>query len=202
MHEGVADLVRAASEGNQPAWDRLVDLYSGLIWSIARGHGLSHSDAADVSQTTWLRLVEHLGRIRQPERLGGWLASTARHECLRVLRRSAWQTPLGGEADLDALAPGHAVTSSGEEVLLAVERDAALWRALGELSPRCRLLIRVLLAEPRPSYEAVAEALDMPVGSIGPTRARCLDRLRQNAELAGVATEAESTIPASRRPEP
>ena len=99
---GLNELVRAAAEGDQQAWDALVDRFAGLVWAIARAHRLSPADAADVSQTTWLRLVEHLGRIRDPERVGAWLAATARHECLRVIRH-AGRFVADGDVDLDAV---------------------------------------------------------------------------------------------------
>src|SRR3954468_5004445 len=99
---GLVELVHAAADGDQEAWDALVDRFAGLVWSIARAHRLSAADAADVSQTTWLRLVEHLGRIRDPERVGAWLAATARHEGLRVIRPPR-RFLAGGDVDLDAV---------------------------------------------------------------------------------------------------
>src|SRR4051812_7204185 len=104
----VAELVRAAAEGDQAAWNRLVDRYNGLVWSVARSFRLSPADASDVVQTSWLRLVEHLGRLQEPERVGSWLATTARRECLRTLRQSARQLPteelpdIGTDVQLDA----------------------------------------------------------------------------------------------------
>src|SRR5688572_28663305 len=105
MGAGVADVVQAAADGSQSAWDELVDRYAGLVWSVCRAHRLSQADAADVSQTVWLRLVEHLHRLRDPERVVSWLATTARHECYRVLRVSGRQVPtaddtLDGDAGL------------------------------------------------------------------------------------------------------
>ncbi|MCR6487568.1 sigma-70 family RNA polymerase sigma factor [Amycolatopsis sp. OK19-0408] len=167
-------LLESAAGGDQPAWDALVDEYSSLLWSIARAHRLSDADAADVVQTTWLKLVEHLGRIKDPDRLPGWLATTARHECLRQIRRAARERPVEGDWP-EQEAPGTAVDAA----LLLDERDAALWRALATLSEQCRRLLRVLMATPPPSYAEVAAALDMPIGSIGPTRQRCLGRLRE-----------------------
>ena len=175
----VAELVAAAAEGDQVAWDGLVDRFNGLVWSVARAHRLSPVDAADVVQTTWLRLVEHLGRLQEPERVGAWLATTARRECLRVLRHSARQIP---SEEL----PEEASNAPLDAGLLSEERDRALWQAFGGLSARCQELLRVLVAEPPPSYEDVSAALDMPIGSIGPTRARCLERLRGLAEGEGV----------------
>jgi RNA polymerase sigma factor (sigma-70 family) len=171
----LAGLVRAAAGGDQRAWERLVDRFSGLVWSVARAHGLSRADAADVSQTAWLRLVEHLHRLRDPERVGTWLASTARHEALRILRRDRRQVPVGDDADLEGPGPE---SQSPEAWALAAERSDLLWRAFAALPWRCQQLLRVLMADPPPSYQQVAVALDMPIGSIGPTRGRCLDRLR------------------------
>jgi RNA polymerase sigma factor (sigma-70 family) len=171
----LAELVRAAGDGDQRAWEGLVDRFSGLVWSVARAHGLSRADAADVSQTAWLRLVEHLHRLRDPERVGTWLASTARHEALRILRRDRRQVPVGD----DELEGSGQEAESPEARALAVERSDLLWRAFGELPQRCQQLLRVLMADPPPSYQQVAVALDMPIGSIGPTRGRCLDRLRE-----------------------
>jgi RNA polymerase sigma factor (sigma-70 family) len=178
---GLAELVLAAVDGDQEAWGAIVDRFAGLVWSIARAHRLSPTDAADVSQTTWLRLVEHLGRIRDPERVGAWLASTARHECLRVIRHSG-RFVADGQVDLDAVGTEPEPSS----LLLATERTAALWRAVEALPERCRLLIRTLMADPPPSYEDIAEAFGIPIGSIGPTRARCLEQLRRRPEIAGI----------------
>lgn len=182
--EQVAAAVRAAASGDDQAWSALVERFNGLVWSVARAHRLGDADAADVVQTTWLRLVEHLDRLRQPEQVGSWLATTARRECLRVLRHAARQQPyeeppMPPAADSPAHAP--------EPAALAREASALLWRSLEQLSPRCQRLLRVLMADPPPSYQEVAVALDMPVGSIGPTRGRCLDCLRrrlQQVELA------------------
>src|ERR671923_431953 len=123
---GLTELVRAASQGDQRAWEGLIARFGGLVWSVARAHGLSRADAADVSQTAWLRLVEHLHRLRDPERVGTWLASTARHEALRILRRDRHQVPVGDDADLEG--PGPAAESP-EAWALAAERSDLLWRA-------------------------------------------------------------------------
>jgi RNA polymerase sigma factor (sigma-70 family) len=177
---GLAKLVAAAGDGDQQAWEGLVDRFGGLVWSVARAHGLSAADAADVSQTAWLRLVEHLSRIRDPERVGSWLASTARHEALRVLRRAGRELPVGDEGEL---APRGAVVEPPDAHVLASERHEVLWKAFTALPGRCQRLLRVLIAEPAPSYQEVAAALQMPIGSIGPTRARCLRQLRRLADL-------------------
>lgn len=176
-----AALVERALCGEERAWDGLVERYADLVWSIARGHGLDSADSADVSQTTWLRLAEHLGLIRDPDRLGAWLATTARRECLRTLRRMKRQIPV--ESCIESLCGTIGEpTTAGEDLLLEEERDEALWRAFEALSGPCKALLRALLADPPPSYAEVSQAFDMPVGSIGPTRARCLGRLRNQVE--------------------
>ena len=174
-------VVRAATDGDRDAWNALVARYSGLVWGVARAHRLGDADAADVFQTTWLRLVEHLDRLQDPERVGAWLATTARRECLRTLRMSARVLPTETE-----LLPDPGTDAPLGAALLSEERDRALWEAFGGLSERCQALLRLLVADPPPSYEDVGAALDMPIGSIGPTRQRCLERLRGLAETAGV----------------
>ncbi|MDO9356528.1 MAG: sigma-70 family RNA polymerase sigma factor [Solirubrobacteraceae bacterium] len=170
----------AASSGDRAAWNGLVDRFNRLVWATARGHRLSEADAADVVQTTWLRLVENLDRIQDPERVGAWLATTARRESLRVIAGSSKTILTDEPADI----PDARARPDGE--LLVRERDQLLRRAMGAISERCRTLLRVLAAEPPPSYDEVSAALDMPVGSIGPTRGRCLGRLREELELLGI----------------
>lgn len=187
--DDTGQLVRGAAGGDEIAWRGLVARFSGLVWSVARAHRLANADAADVFQTTWLRLAEHIGRIQQPDRVGAWLATAARRECLQHLRSAGKTVPTD---DMDRLEVTPAAgTNPTEEAVLAAEKDredaaraAALWRALGRLPGRCRELLRVLMASPPPSYAEVAAALGLPLGSIGPTRARCLQRLRE--EMAGI----------------
>ena len=174
----LAELVRAAGDGDQAAWNSIVERYVGLVWATVRAHRLNAVDGAEVVQTTWLRLVEHLDRIRDPERLGGWLATTARNECLRQIRHSAREVP----SDMTAFDQGDDPTL--EHGLLTAERDRAFWKAFTELGERCQALLRVLMAETEPSYQEVSAALGMPIGAIGPTRRRCLERLGQDARLA------------------
>jgi RNA polymerase sigma factor (sigma-70 family) len=170
----VTAALAAAADGDQQAWDSIVARYGGLVWSVARGFRLSDADAADVSQTTWLRLVEHLGDIRDGERLGAWLATTTRREALGLLRRNGRDLPTEDLDLLDAQEP----VSGPEHEALRTERDALLWRAFSRLPASCQRLLRVLMADPQPSYAEASAALNMPVGSIGPTRARCLTGLR------------------------
>jgi RNA polymerase sigma factor (sigma-70 family) len=186
--DGVARLVARAEAGDQSAWNALVERYTSLLWSVARAHRLGTADAADVVQTTWLRLVENMSSIQDPERLPGWLATTARRECLRVLRCSGREV-VGGADDaavevVDKLAPAL------DAALLEHERDAALWQCFNRLPERCQRLLRVLMATEPPAYVQVAEAMGMPIGSIGPTRMRCLDQLRQITREAGYAFDA------------
>jgi len=180
QHHQPAGLVAAAAADDQDAWNALVARFSGLVWSVIRGHRLSGADAADVFQTTWLRLVEHLDRINDPARVGAWLATTARRESLRTLRLSGRQIPCGYD-----LPQPEADTPDIDDALLRDERDAELWEAFGRLAPRDQALLRMLSAEPAPSYHEIAGALAMPVGSIGPTRARCLERLRREWDPFG-----------------
>jgi RNA polymerase sigma factor (sigma-70 family) len=171
----VADLLTRAAGGSQAAWDEIVRRYERLVWAVARAHRLDSADAADVVQTTWLRLVEHLGALHDPERLGAWLETTARRESLRVIGRRKRERGDGADDELAGLPD----TGAGvEEALLSSERDATVLRAVRRLDERCQRLLRVLSVSPPPRYEAVAEAFGMPIGSIGPTRGRCLQRLK------------------------
>jgi RNA polymerase sigma factor (sigma-70 family) len=174
----VGAVVVAAARGDQIAWDVLVARFTRLLWSIARGYRLDDATAADAVQTTWLRLVDNLDKIAEPEAVGGWLATTMRRECLHVLRRSAREIPATVNGWLD---DEPAQLRALDARLLDDERDMALWRAMGMLKERCQRLLRVLMATPAPSYDEVSAALGMPVGSIGPTRQRCLRHLRQLA---------------------
>jgi len=170
----IAILVADAAVGDGRATEALIHRYSGLVWSICWNYHLTSADAADVSQVVWMRLVENVGRIRQPDSLGAWLASVTRHECLRLVRRSEREVTTADSFDLDE-------TSCEDDVdvaLLCAERGAALRQAFDCLPPKWRSLLEVLLASPSASYEEVAAATGMPIGSIGPTRQRCLERLR------------------------
>lgn len=177
------DWLRRAASGDQLAWDSIVGQFKGMLWAIARSYRLDMASAADAVQATWLRLVESIGRISEPSKLGSWLATTCRRECLQVLRRSKREFPsMAAESLADA--PDNARDLDAD--LLDDERDAALWRVFGKLAPRCQLLLRVLMASPPPAYAEVAAALDWPVGTIGPTRQRCLAHLRRLARADDV----------------
>ncbi len=174
------ELIQAASEGDESAWSALVDRFEGLVWATARGCRLSQVDAADVTQTTWLRLVENLDRIKDPERLGAWLATTARRECLRHIRLRGRELQIEDDSFFEATCE-----EPVDAPMIVRERNQALRRALARIGERCQALLRLLSLPDPPSYEEIAAALGMPIGAIGPTRARCLDKLRRSPELAG-----------------
>lgn len=179
-------LISAAGAGEHSAWDQLVDRFAPLVWAVARAHGLDARDAADVSQTVWLRTVESLGRIREPEAFAGWLRVTTRHECLRARRRGAReQAALDWAALTDLAGESHADAGA-----LRSEQTQVVADALDRLSDKCRSLLRVFAFSPDAGYTEIAAALGMPVGSIGPTRARCLGHLRRRLESVGYLHEA------------
>ncbi len=172
MEPDVVGLVRAAAEGDRDAWSAIVRRYAGLVWTVARSFRLSAADAADVSQATWLRLVEHLGTVNDPAALGSWLATTSRREAIAILRkRREIPTSYPDQPDDDQAPPW--------QRLVTVERDKELWEAFRRLPERCRTLLRLLVIEPVSSYAEAAAALEVPVGSLGPTRSRCLATLRR-----------------------
>jgi RNA polymerase sigma factor (sigma-70 family) len=174
----VASLVRSAADGDLQAWERLVDKYARLIWSITGEFKLAPSDAADVAQTTWLRLLEHIDRLHYPDRVGSWLAATARNECMRSLAAHK-RVVLGHEGeDLDDALGNHGTQSEVDERLLADERDQTVREALAHLPRRWQRLLEMLMSDPPASYAEISDQLGLPIGSIGPTRGRCLARLR------------------------
>jgi RNA polymerase sigma factor (sigma-70 family) len=171
----IESAVRRAAAGDMRAWNRLVDQYGRLIWSITADFRLAESDAADVVQTTWLRLLEHIDDIEQPARVGSWLASTARHECLRSLA-SRKRMVLGPDVeDMAAAIPHDGEIDAG---LLADERAKVVREALTRLPRQWQQLLEMLMADPPVSYAEISDELGLPVGSIGPTRGRCLAKLR------------------------
>jgi RNA polymerase sigma factor (sigma-70 family) len=169
--EEAARFVRGARAGDAEAWSELVAGYERLVLAIAFNFRLSRLDAEDVRQTVFLRLAQHLDRLRDPESVGSWIASVARNECLALLRR-----PAPGNIDEQHADP----TVEGPEAgVLVAERNAEVWRAFDTISAECRALLTLLvLTDPSPSYEEVSAALELPMGSIGPTRRRCLDKLK------------------------
>ena len=180
----VTGLVARARTGDTQAWDALVERYAPLIWSICRRHRLDGADAADVSQNVWLHLIDHLGDLRNPAALPGWLDTTTRRECGRVLRAARGPLAAGYGLDAETLPDEQAVTA--EQELLAAERHAALREALGDLPADCQRLIALLTADPPLPYAEISARLGIPVGSIGPTRRRCLDKLRRHPAIVAV----------------
>lgn len=177
--------VRAAAAGDARAWEKIVDRYANLVWSICRAQRMSEDDAADVVQVTWLRLLQNLERIRDPRRLAGWLATTCRRECLALQRRSRSSVAVGNE-HMERLLGG---TVPADQPVLAAEEYAVLWQAFQRLSEWCQRVLRALVVEAEdgpPSYPLVASQLQTPVGSLGPTRARCLNQLRKLLDSGGI----------------
>ena len=177
-----ADLLRAAGEGDQSAWAEIVRRYSGPVLAAVRSFRLQDADAFDAIQMTWLRLMTNWRRVQDPERLSGWLATTARHECLSILRQSkrtayCAEPPLGAVADASA---------GPEQHFLTAETVLALRSLIGELPPRGRTVLRALFSDsPRP-YAEIARSTGIPVGSMGPTRARALQQLRRMLDERGL----------------
>ncbi|HEX8157696.1 MAG TPA: sigma-70 family RNA polymerase sigma factor [Solirubrobacteraceae bacterium] len=177
----MSSLVRRAAGGDQRAWDELVEEFGGVVWGVARAFGLNDADVAEVSQITWMTLVEHLDQLHDPARVGAWLATTARRQCIQQLRRTS-RVILR-----DDLPEGVSDAPAPDAALLANERDRALNSALARLPIRDRQLLRMLVADPAPSYAEISAALGMPIGSIGPTRARALKRLQREVGRHGLS---------------
>lgn len=180
----VVDLVTRARRGDPRAWDLLVERYAALIWSICRRHRVAWPDADDVGQSVWLRLVDQLDAIRVPAALPGWLVTTTRRECLRVARRPPGQADDWSALDVEDV-PDHQAVQADQELLTA-ERQAALRAALADLPPSSRRLIALLAQDPPLPYTEISARLGIPVGSIGPSRRRCLDRLRRHPAIAAL----------------
>jgi RNA polymerase sigma factor (sigma-70 family) len=179
----VSDLVTCARNGEKQAWDALVDRYAPLIWSICRRHGLDRVDTEDVGQAVWLYLVGHLDNLHEPAALPGWLATTARRECLRVLRAGR-SLAAGYVLDAETLPDNQA--RSAEREVLAAEREAALREAFLDLPPCGQRLIALLLEDPPLPYAEISVRLGIPIGSIGPTRRRYLDTMRRHPVIAAL----------------
>jgi RNA polymerase sigma factor (sigma-70 family) len=171
----IAGLVRGAAAGDRQAWERLVEQYARLIWSITAEFKLVESDAADVAQTTWLRLFEHIDRIEYPDRVGSWLAAVARNECLRSL---AARKRVVLAQDEEVLSGVVVSWPEVDERILADERDQGVRDALSRLPRRWQRLLELLMADPPTPYADISDELGLPMGSIGPTRGRCLAQLR------------------------
>jgi RNA polymerase sigma factor (sigma-70 family) len=177
-YPSVTDLVTRARRGDKQAWDAIVERYAPLIWSICRQYRLDDADAADVGQVVWLHLVDQVDDLRDPAALPGWLATTTRRQCCRLRQVSGPLVDAGNMADTGAVLAEH-------ELLLA-ERHAALRAAMSDLPRGCRELMAPLTADPPVSYAEISARLGIPIGSIGPSRSRCLARLRRHPAIAGL----------------
>jgi RNA polymerase sigma factor (sigma-70 family) len=170
----VAALLTEARTGRRDALNAMVTELTPLLWHVARGQGLSQAGAEDVVQTTWLCLLRELEHIRAPESLVAWLVTVARREAVRVRDRGRREQPVA-EFAADEHTDG---TAGPDEMVVDDERRRLLWEAIDALPERCRSLLRLVAFVDRPDYDAVSTALGMPRGSIGPTRGRCLAKLR------------------------
>jgi RNA polymerase sigma factor (sigma-70 family) len=185
--DNASDLVRAARDGDPRAMEHIIDRYANVVWSTVRSLRLSEADAHDAVQNTWLRMIEHLGELRDAERLPGWLATTARRESLKILQR--------GRREVVGLAP--AVTERADRATPGPEHEVIdramhglLWTRVADLPPAGRHMLMALTGTDAPSYEDYARLSGMPVGSIGPRRMRYLRQLRQLLERSGLGPQA------------
>lgn len=176
----VVDLVGRARDGDKAAWDEIVERYAALVLAVCRRHRLSPADTDDVGACVWLRLVERLDSIRDPAALPGWLATTTRNQCLNLLRTKNRESTFDVDQTADEVVP------ASDEWLLLQERYIALRVGFAELPDRCRQLLAMLFADPPESYTTICATMGLRIGSIGPTRQRCIERLRQSASLAAL----------------
>lgn len=176
----LVDLVEAAARGDRQAWKVLHERYAPLIFSVCRRYRLDGSDADDVSQAVWLLLLQHLNRLREPSALPGWIGTTTKNEALRVLKARRRIEPADPMADSRFLSTDRPEL---DEDLIRADQRRALRQGLRQLRPEHRELMLLLLADPHLSYHEISRRLGIPVGSIGPTRARCLRRLRATTEV-------------------
>jgi RNA polymerase sigma factor (sigma-70 family) len=170
-------------DGDQRALDDLVRLMSPVLWHVVRATGLDREPAEDVVQSTWLSLVRSAERIADPQAVSGWLCTTARREAWRIRKQATRSTPVEDEA-LEFRLP---TQESPEAAVVLGDEQRRLWACLSRLNERCQRLLRIVAAEQRPDYTRIAADLHMPVGSIGPTRGRCLDKLRAELTRTGGA---------------
>jgi RNA polymerase sigma factor (sigma-70 family) len=188
----IIDLITRARSGDKQAWDMLVERYAPLIWSICRRFRLEAADAEDVGQAVWLKLVTHLDDLRDSAALPGWLATTTRRECGRVI--NAADARRANERVLIADSIPDTETDTVEQELLAAEQHAVLRDALARLPLGCRQLLVLLSADPPVPYAEISARLGISIGSIGPNRRRCLDRLGRDPAIAAlINAEAAST---------
>ncbi|MEO3855280.1 sigma-70 family RNA polymerase sigma factor [Acrocarpospora sp. B8E8] len=182
MPDVVAALVVRACAGEQNAWNELVEWYGPMVWSICKGYRLDRGDTDDVAQYVWMRAVEHLSQLKKPESLGSWLATIAKHECCRILgarrRYANAEQPLDLDIAVDDRSP------SVEQVVEEAEQNAILRAAFSRLPPSSQQMLSLLIQDS--SYHEISTQLGIPIGSIGPTRARCLAKLRNDPAVAAL----------------
>jgi len=204
-HQSVADLVEGARNHEQQAWDALIERYAPLVWAICRRNRLDHAEASDISQDVWLRLVEQLDRIRDPAALPGWLATTTQRECYRFVRAARRAHAVERVVDAEAIPDPTVIV---EQELLADELHTALQQAFRELPPSYQQLLALLIQDPPLSYAEISVRLGIPIGTIGPTRRRCLEKLRRCPALAALinpdatTTDTQPAPPRNTRDEP
>jgi RNA polymerase sigma factor (sigma-70 family) len=197
MHDSPVPLLENAARGAEWAWRDIVDRYSSLVWSVCAQFRLGSADTQDVSGAVWLRLVANLARIREPEALPGWLRTTTRHECLRLLRHR------NRLVDADAAEFAESADPAPDTTVIGAERLVAARRACAQLSRRDRQLLDLLFCDPPKSYREISATLGIPVGSIGPSRARCLARVRSTPAIAALLAadrqDFQGHVPQSKR---
>jgi RNA polymerase sigma factor (sigma-70 family) len=178
-----SELLRQVLSGDDAAWSKLVAQYAPLVWSVARRHRLSTADAADASQNTWIAVAGGLPALRRADRLAGWIATTARRECLKIHAARGREIPADG---FDAPEPAE---GGPEHVVLRSVRDRMLWQAFASLPARCRDLLGLLAQAPELTYPQLGRALGINVNSVGQTRGRCLALLRRRLALLDIREE-------------
>jgi RNA polymerase sigma factor (sigma-70 family) len=191
----VIALVTRVGEGDQEAWNEIIERYAPLVWSICLRYQLNRQDIDDVGQSVWLLLVENIGSLREAAALPGWLATTTRRECIRILRAGRRHDFAGLPPEEQM--PSETAAAAVEQELIEAERNAALRSALAELPDRCRELLSMLISDPPTAYAEISAALGIAAGSIGPIRARCLDRLRRSPHLAGCLSDGVQEVEVS-----
>jgi RNA polymerase sigma factor (sigma-70 family) len=185
-HAPVAVMVSRAAAGDRDAWDRIIERYAPLVYSTCRRYRLAAPDVDNVGQRVWLLLLEQIGNLREPAALPGWLVTTTSRECLRALRAAERSQPLPGWFADDATV---------DEKIVAAERDAAVHAAMAGLPERCQRLLAMLVSDPPYSYAEISARLGIPVGSIGPQRSRCLERLRRSIAVTAVMEDIREVKP-------
>ena len=193
----VSSLVQASAKGDEAAWNELVRRYAPLVLAVTRSYQLSSADTQDVSQTVWLRLVEHVADLREPEALPGWLVTTARRECDRCLKRAHKILPVDPQA---STAVTRGTAADADAGILRAELRQALRDGLNELPARDQWLLRLRADDPPKSYQEISRLLDMPVGSIGPSLRRSLDRLRHTSAVRAYLAAAGQAGQAGAQP--